>query len=215
MSAHCCDHDASAAQANSPRYRKILWFALVVNLAMFAIEIAAGLRSGSVSLLADAIDFFGDAANYAVSLLVLSMALAWRARAALLKSASMLAFGVFVLGRAGWSATQGGAPEALTMGAVVLLALIANVSVAAMLYAWREGDANMRSVWLCSRNDAIGNLAVMLAALGVFGTGSAWPDLAVAAVMGSLAIWGGWSVMQQARAELKSAAHATTGPGLR
>jgi Co/Zn/Cd efflux system component len=196
MSAHCSDHGASAAQANSPRYRKILWFALVVNLAMFAIEIAAGLRSGSISLLADAIDFFGDAANYAVSLLVLSMSLAWRARAALLKSASMLAFGVFVLGRAGWAATQGGAPEPLTMGAVGLLALITNVSVAAMLYAWREGDANMRSVWLCSRNDAIGNLAVMLAALGVFGTGSAWPDLTVAAVMGSLAIWGGWSVIQ-------------------
>ena len=215
MSTHCCDHDASASKANSPRYRKILWFALVVNLAMFAIEIAAGLRSGSVSLLADAIDFFGDAANYGVSLAVLSMGLTWRSRAALLKSASMLAFGVFVLGRAGWAATQGGAPEALTMGAVGLLALFANVSVAAMLYAWREGDANMRSVWLCSRNDAIGNLAVILAALGVFGTGSAWPDLAVAAVIGSLAIWGGWSVMQQARAELNSAPHATTSPGLR
>ncbi|MDP3356228.1 MAG: cation transporter [Polaromonas sp.] len=204
MSAHCCDHDATAAQANSPRYRKILWNALVVNLAMFAIEIAAGLRSGSVSLLADAIDFFGDAANYGVSLAVLSMGLAWRSRAALLKSASMLVFGLFVLARAGWAATQGGAPEALTMGAIGLLALVANVLVATLLYAYREGDANMRSVWLCSRNDAIGNLAVMLAALGVFGTGSAWPDLAVAAVMGSLAIWGGWSVMQQARRELRA-----------
>ncbi|MDP1741604.1 MAG: cation transporter [Polaromonas sp.] len=204
MSAHCCDHDATAAQANSPRYRKILWIALVVNLAMFAIEIAAGLRSGSVSLLADAIDFFGDAANYGVSLAVLSMGLAWRSRAALLKSASMLVFGLFVLARAGWAATQGGAPEALTMGAIGLLALVANVLVATLLYAYREGDANMRSVWLCSRNDAIGNLAVMLAALGVFGTGSAWPDLAVAAVMGSLAIWGGWSVMQQARRELRA-----------
>lgn len=204
MSAHCCDHDATAAQANSPRYRKILWIALVVNLAMFAIEIAAGLRSGSVSLLADAIDFFGDAANYGVSLAVLSMGLAWRSRAALLKSASMLVFGLFVLARAGWAATQGGAPEALTMGAIGLLALVANVLVATLLYAYREGDANMRSVWLCSRNDAIGNLTVMLAALGVFGTGSAWPDLAVAAVMGSLAIWGGWSVMQQARRELRA-----------
>jgi Co/Zn/Cd efflux system component len=203
MSAHCCDHDATAAQANSPRYRKILWVALAVNLAMFAIEIAAGFRSGSVSLLADAIDFFGDAANYGVSLAVLSLGLAWRSRAAMLKAASMLAFGVFVLGRAWWAATQGGAPEALTMGAIGLLALVANVLVAALLYAYREGDANMRSVWLCSRNDAIGNLAVMLAALGVFGTGSAWPDLAVAAVMGGLAIWGGWSVMRQARHELR------------
>jgi len=203
MSAHCCDHDATAAQANSPRYRKILWVALAVNLAMFAIEIAAGFRSGSVSLLADAIDFFGDAANYGVSLAVLSLGLTWRSRAAMLKATSMLAFGVFVLGRAGWVATEGGTPEALTMGAIGLLALTANVLVAALLYAYREGDANMRSVWLCSRNDAIGNLAVMLAALGVFGTGSAWPDLAVAAVMGSLAIWGGWSVMRQARHELR------------
>lgn len=203
MSAHCCDHDATTAQANSPRYRKILWFALVVNLAMFAIEIAAGFRSGSVSLLADAIDFFGDAANYGVSLAVLSLGLAWRSRAALLKASSMVAFGVFVLGRAWWAAAQGVAPEALTMGAIGLLALLANVLVAALLYAYREGDANMRSVWLCSRNDAIGNLAVMLAALGVFGTGSAWPDLAVAAVMGCLAIWGGWSVMRQARHELR------------
>jgi Co/Zn/Cd efflux system component len=212
MSAHCCDHDATAAQANSPRYRKILWLALAVNLAMFAIEIAAGFRSGSVSLLADAIDFFGDAANYGVSLAVLSLGLAWRSRAAMLKASSMLAFGVFVLGRSAWVATQGGTPEALTMGAIGLLALLANVLVAALLYAYREGDANMRSVWLCSRNDAIGNLAVMLAALGVFGTGSAWPDLAVAAVMGGLAIWGGWTVMRQAGQELRASRSPRTQP---
>jgi len=204
MSAHCCNHDPEpGAQANSPRYRRILWIALVVNFAMFGIEIGAGFQSGSVSLLADAIDFFGDAANYAVTLAVLSMGLVWRARAALLKAASMLAFGVFVLGRALWVATQGGAPEALTMGAIGLLALVANVGVAALLYAYREGDANMRSVWLCSRNDAIGNVAVMLAALGVFGTGSAWPDLAVAAVLAGLAITGGYSVFRQARQELR------------
>ena len=205
MSAHCCNHDPapSAAQANSPRYRRILWIALAVNLAMFGIEIGAGLQSGSVSLLADAIDFFGDAANYAVTLAVLSMGLVWRARAALLKAASMLGFGVFVLGRAAWVAWHGGTPEALTMGSIGLLALIANVGVAALLYAYREGDANMRSVWLCSRNDAIGNLAVMLAALGVFGTGSAWPDLAVAAVMAGLAITGGYAVFKQARQELR------------
>ncbi|MES2953847.1 MAG: cation transporter [Pseudomonadota bacterium] len=210
MSAHCCNHDPApnAAQANSPRYRRILWIALAVNLAMFGVEIGAGLQSGSVSLLADAIDFFGDAANYAVTLAVLSMGLVWRARAALLKAASMGLFGVFVLGRALWVATQGGTPEALTMGAIGLLALLANVAVAAMLYAWREGDANMRSVWLCSRNDAIGNLAVMLAALGVFGTQSAWPDLAVAAVMAVLAITGGYSVFRQARQELRWDRHA-------
>ncbi|MDO8276875.1 MAG: cation transporter [Burkholderiaceae bacterium] len=206
MSAHCCHHDpeAGATQASSPRYRRILWIALIVNFAMFGIEIGAGFHSGSVSLLADAIDFFGDAANYAVTLAVLSMGLVWRARAALLKAASMLAFGLFVLGRALWVATQGGTPEALTMGSIGLLALLANVGVASLLYAYREGDANMRSVWLCSRNDAIGNLAVMLAALGVFGTGSAWPDLAVAAVMAGLAITGGYSVARQARQELRA-----------
>ncbi len=206
MSAHCHHdhhHDADTDAANSPRYRKILWIALVVNFAMFAVEIGAGFQSGSVSLLADAIDFFGDAANYGVTLAVLSMGLVWRARAALLKAASMAGFGVFVLGRALWVATQGTAPEALTMGAIGLLALVANVAVAALLYAYREGDANMRSVWLCSRNDAIGNVAVMLAALGVFGTGSAWPDLAVATAMAALAITGAFSVFRQARGELR------------
>lgn len=204
MSAHCCNHDpAPDARANSPRYRRILWVALALNLVMFAIEIGAGLRSGSTSLLADAIDFFGDAANYGVTLCVLSMGLVWRARAALLKASSMLMFGVFVAARTVWMLALGGTPEALTMGAVGLLALLVNGGVALMLYAYREGDANMRSVWLCSRNDALGNLAVMLAAFGVFGTGSAWPDLAVAAVMAGLAMTSGWAVLGQATRELK------------
>jgi Co/Zn/Cd efflux system component len=203
MSAHCNHHhaDAPTAAAN-PRYRRVLWWALIVNAAMFAIEIAAGVQSGSVSLLADAIDFLGDAANYAVSLLVLGMALAWRARAAMLKGASMLLFGLFVAGRAVWAFAYGTPPEAITMGLVGLLALAANVGVAVALYAWREGDANMRSVWLCTRNDALGNLAVMAAALGVFGTGSAWPDLAVAAIMAGLAITAGVTVLREARREL-------------
>ena len=186
-----------------PAYRRILWIALLLNAAMFGIEIAGSWASGSASLLADAIDFFGDAANYALSLAVLSMALAWRARAALLKGASMLVFGVFVAGRAVWALTQGGTPDALTMGTIGSLALLSNLGVAALLYAYRDGDANMPSVWLCTRNDALGNVAVMLAALGVFGSGSAWPDLAVAAVMAGLAITGGWSVVRQARSELK------------
>ena len=204
MSAHC-EHTHNDKQANSPRYRKILWVALIINLAMFAIEIGAGLKSGSTSLLADAIDFFGDAANYGVSLAVLSAGVVLRARAALLKGACMMAFGVFVLARAAWMFNQGGTPEALTMGSVGLLALIANVAVATMLYAYREGDANMRSVWLCSRNDAIGNIAVMLAALGVLGTGSAWPDLLVASGMAVLALMGGWSVIKQALSEITDA----------
>lgn len=203
MSANCChhDHDHNATPAG-PGYRRVLWLALIVNAVMFAIEIIAGVQSGSVSLLADAIDFFGDAANYAVSLLVLGMALRWRARAALLKGASMLLFGLFVGGRAAWSLLQGVPPEAITMGAVGTLALLANVGVAVALYAYREGDANMRSVWLCTRNDALGNLAVMAAAVGVFGTGAAWPDLVVAAVMASLAITAGATVLRDARREL-------------
>ena len=202
MSAQCEHHHADDKNANSPRYRKILWAALVINLAMFAVEIGAGFKSGSTSLLADAIDFFGDAANYGVSLAVLSAGVMLRARAALLKGVCMIAFGLLVLGRAAWMFNQGGTPEALTMGSIGLLALVANVAVAAMLYAYREGDANMRSVWLCSRNDAIGNIAVMLAAVAVLGTGSAWPDLAVAAGMAVLALLGGWSVINQARGEI-------------
>jgi len=199
-------HGAHASAPTTPAYRRVLWIALVINAAMFVIELVGGLGSGSVSLLADAIDFFGDAANYGVSLFVLGMAATTRARAALFKGFTMAAFGVFVLGKAAYGATSGHVPEPATMGAIGALALVANVTVAVMLYAWREGDANMRSVWLCSRNDAIGNVAVMLAALGVFGTGSGWPDVAVAAVMGGLALVAARSVIAQARIELKPVA---------
>ncbi len=209
MSAHChSDCASSAAPSQNPAYRKALWVALAVNAAMFAVELGAGLQSGSVSLLADSIDFFGDAANYGVSLAVLGLAAAWRSRAALLKAVCMAAFGVFVLARAGWVAWHINAAQtdslAGTMGTVGLLALAANVGVALLLFRWRDGDANMRSVWLCTRNDAIGNIAVMGAALGVLGTGTRWPDLAVAAAMAVLALSGGVSVARQALRELRS-----------
>lgn len=202
MSAHCC---APAKTAVDPKYRRVLWIALAVNAAMFAAELLAAVSSGSVSLLADSIDFFGDAANYALSLAVLGMALQARARAALVKAMCMGAFGVFVLGRAAWAVSTGAAPDALTMGVVGSIALAANVGVALLLYRHRTGDANMRSAWICSRNDAVGNIAVMLAALGVFGTGTAWPDLAVAALMATLAITGAATVLRQARGELRAA----------
>jgi Co/Zn/Cd efflux system component len=207
MSAHCHDNACEAGADTSPRYRRILWIALLVNALMFFIEIGASIASGSSALLADAIDFFGDAANYGVSLAVLSMGLVWRARAAIFKALSMGVFGVAVLVKVAWSVAQGGAPEPLTMGAVGALALLANLSVAALLYAYREGDANMRSVWLCTRNDAIGNIAVMLAALGVLGTGTIWPDVAVATLMATLALSAAWTVLRQARGELQDAAH--------
>ena len=201
--ADCCNAACSTQVAVSPRYRRALWIALWVNAAMFGVEIVGGVMADSVSLLADAVDFAGDAANYGLSLAVLAMGLVWRARAALVKGLSMGAYGVFVLGKASWSAFSGGVPEAMTMGGVAFVALLANAGVAALLYAYREGDANMRSVWLCSRNDALGNVAVMLAAVGVFGTGQGWPDLAVAAIMGLLALSAARSVIAQARDELR------------
>ncbi|MFC5301827.1 cation transporter [Azospira restricta] len=206
MSACCAGECSSAKAVASPRFRKALWVALAINALMFLDEIVGGLHPGSMSLLADAVDFAGDAANYGLSLAVLSLGLLWRACAALIKGLTMGADGFFVLGKTGWAAMSGIPPEPVTMGAIALLALIANVSVAAMLYGYREGDANLRSVWLCSRNDAIVNVAVGLAALGVLRTGTAWPDLLVAVVVAALALSAGWSVVRQARGEIAAQA---------
>jgi Co/Zn/Cd efflux system component len=172
---------------------------------MFAVEVAAGAAAGSVALWADSLDFLGDAATYAVSLAVAGMALAWRARAAFAKGALISAFGLLVIGAAILRAVSGAPPHAMTMGLVAALALIVNLGVAALLYRFRAGDANMRSVWICTRNDAIGNLAVGAAALGVFGTGGAWPDFAVAAIMAGLALTGGAEIMRRALRELAPA----------
>jgi len=204
MSDQCCSC-ASEKSAVDPRYRRVLWIALALNALMFAVELVASWQSGSVSLMADSIDFFGDAANYALSLAVLGMAMSARSKAALFKAACMGAFGVFVIGKALWNLHSGTVPEPATMGVVGVAALLVNGGVAWMLYAFRTGDANMRSVWICSRNDALGNLAVMLAALGVLGTGTAWPDLLVAAAMGGLALTGAFTVLTHARRELQSA----------
>ncbi|HLM14178.1 MAG TPA: cation transporter [Reyranella sp.] len=201
MSAHCCGHSHEHASA-SPTYRRILWAALAVNLAMFAIEIGAGLAARSTSLLADSLDFLGDGANYGVSLFVLSMALQWRARASLLKAATMGLFGLWVAGTTVQHALAGTVPAAPVMGVVGALALAANLAVAALLYRWREGDSNMRSVWICTRNDAIGNLAVLAAAVGVLSLGTGWPDYIVAAIMSGLALTGAVQVTRQALAEL-------------
>ena len=200
----CCGHCAGDDASQTPRYRRVLWTVLAINAAMFAVEIGAGIVAGSASLQADALDFLGDAANYALSLFVVGMALRYRASAALAKGATMGLFGLWVLGITAWHVWQGTLPQAETMGMVGVTALIANGASFALLWAYRSGDANMRSAWICTRNDVLGNLAVLLAAAGVFGTGTGWPDTAVAVIMAGLALQGSWVVLRQALAELRS-----------
>lgn len=203
MAGTCCDSTAGTKSNNDPRWRLALWIALVVNLGMFAVEMAAGATADSRALMADALDFFGDAANYAISLAVASLALVWRARAALLKGLTLALLGLWVLGSSAYAALVGTSPHAETMGIIGSLALVANFGVALLLYRFRVGDANMRSVWICSRNDAIGNVAVVAAAFGVFGTGTAWPDLIVATILGLLGLSGGIQIVLEARRELQ------------
>ena len=201
MSAHCCNTEPPA----SDNARRLLWIALAINGGMFVTEIVAGAVAGSVSLQADALDFLGDSFNYAISLAVIGFALTWRARAALFKGLTMAALGLWVIGAAAWHVIVGRVPEPFVMGVVGSLALVANAGIAVLLYRFRGSEANLRSAWICSRNDVIGNLAVLLAALGVFGTGSYWPDVAVATVMAGLALQGSAIVIRQSLTELSTA----------
>ena len=204
MAADCCAPppvEVDPHQRNA--CRRILWTALVINGAMFLVEIGAGLAAGSASLQADALDFFGDAANFAISLFVVGMALRYRATAAMVKGLTMGTFGLWIIGTVFWHALNGTLPSAVTMGAVGVTALIANGVSFTLLWTHRQGDANMRSAWICTRNDVLGNLAVLLAALGVFGTGTGWPDVIVAAIMAMLALQGSATVARHALAELR------------
>lgn len=196
---HACATDGHAADAG---FRRVLWVALIVNAAMFVVEVVAGWIAGSVSLEADALDFFGDAANYAITLMVLPLGSIARTRAALFKAASMGAFGLWVVVDAVHHLIAGAPPEPFVMGPVALAALAANVTVAVLLYRHRNGDSNRESVWLCSRNDAIGNIAVFAAAGGVLMTGNPWPDILVAVVIASLNIAAAAKVVRRARGEL-------------
>jgi Co/Zn/Cd efflux system component len=195
-----CSHEPAPVKQNS-KFRTALWIALVINLIMFLVELIGGAYAHSSALWADSLDFFGDAVNYAISLAVLGASLYWRATVALLKGLTMAIFGIVVIVKAGYGYLQGIPPEAITMGAIGVLALVANVIAAVILYAFRDGDANMQSVWLCSRNDALGNIAVIFAAIGVFGTGSLFPDLIVALIMALLGLTGGYRVVKQALRE--------------
>jgi cation diffusion facilitator family transporter len=203
MSVTCCAPQSDGGRRHDdPRWRRVLWIALGLNAAMFVVESVAGYSAQSRALQADALDFLADSANYAISLGVAGMALTWRARAALAKGASLILFGVGVLIAAIWGLANGTRPEPVTMSAVGALALAVNLFVTLMLFRFREGDANMRSVWICSRNDAVNNLLVIGAGFAVLWTGSALPDLLAALFMATLGIIGGWQVVRQARGEL-------------
>jgi len=185
-------------------YRRVLWTVLAINLAGFAVEAVAGVLGNSVSLQADALDFLGDAGNYGIALFVLARSVRWRASAALVKGWVMGLFGFWVLASAAYRTLVLGLPSAAIMGTAGAFALTANLASTALLFRYRVGDSNMRSVWLCSRNDALGNIAVLLAAGAVAWTGTRWPDLAVAAVIAGLAVTASLQVIRQARGELRA-----------
>lgn len=203
-----CEETGRAVETGSPAFRRAVWVVLVLNASMFVVEVLAGQLAGSMALQADALDFAGDSATYGLSLFALTQSLAFRSKAALVKGVSLGLMGVYVLVAALWRTFVDGAPDAVTMGWVGALALSANVVSALLLLRFRDGDANVRSVWLCSRNDAIGNVAVLCAAGIVAYTGTKWADLAVAAIMASLFLSTAASIIRQARGELRAQAAA-------
>ena len=199
---HNHDHDEVAVfDGMSDDYRRRLLAVIAINAAMFLVEMIAGSLSGSQALKADALDFFADSLTYGASLAVIGMALRTRSLVALAKGASLFLMGAWVIGTTVWRVFFTVVPEAPVMGAVGVLALIANVASVVILMRYKDGDANIRSVWLCSRNDAIGNVAVMVAALGVWGTATGWPDVIVAAIMGGLFFTSSVGILRQAWAE--------------
>lgn len=204
MGAHCHDH-GERFDGLTPGFRRALWAVIAINGLMFLVELTAGALAGSRALQADALDFLADTATYAISLCVLGLSLRARATAALVKGLSLGAMGLWVLGATVYQVLALGLPRAEVMGAVGVLALAANLGSVLLLLRYKDGDANVRSVWLCSRNDAISNIAVMLAALGVWLSGTAWPDLIVAAVMATIFLWSALLIVRQALGELRYA----------
>ena len=193
----CCGH-GTTFEGLSPSYQRRLWAVIAINTAMFAVEMTAGQMAGSQALKADALDFFADAVTYGISLAVIGASLRVRATAAMAKGVSLLLMGLWVFGSTLYAVFVAGLPQAPVMGAIGFLALLANLASVGLLVAYKDGDANVRSVWLCSRNDAIGNTAVMIAALGVWGTATAWPDLIVAALMAGLFLTSATQILLQA-----------------
>lgn len=196
----CCSHE-SKFDGTSKGFKYALWAVIAINGTMFLLEMAAGANAGSQALKADALDFLGDTITYAISLIVIGMSLKVRATAALVKGVSLAVMGLWVFGMTAYQVLILGVPTATIMGGVGLLALVANLLSILILMRYTDGDANVRSVWLCSRNDAIGNVAVMLAAGGVYLTQAAWPDLIVAGLMASLFLWSSFQIIKQAMYE--------------
>ena len=200
----CHDHCDSSGQPNvSGAYRKVLWICLIANAVMFVAQMIASYAAHSVSLLANSADFFSDAANYGISLYVLDQSLRQRAKASLFKGISLGLVGLWVAFETLHHALQPELPKPLIMAVISIVALAVNVGCAVLLYKYRGGDSNRESVWICSRNDAIGNIAVMIAAAGVFASSTIWPDIIVAAIFGWLAVSGAWRIIQSAKKELK------------
>jgi len=199
----CCGNETSF-EGLSQDYKRRLWAVIAINATMFAIEMVAGHLAGSQALQADALDFFGDTLTYALSMAVIGASLRVRASAALIKGVSLLAMGLWVFGSTVYTVFVLGVPQASIMGAIGFLALAANLASVLLLVKYKDGDANVRSVWLCSRNDAIGNVAVMLAALGVWGTQTGWPDVIVAALMAGLFTWSAVQILRQGLGEWRS-----------
>jgi cation diffusion facilitator family transporter len=204
MSAHC--HHETQFDGISADYKRRLWMVIAINAIMFVVEVLAGAFADSQALRADALDFLGDAATYSLSLAVIGAPARTRANAALLKGLSLGVMAIWVLGSTIYQVFILGVPKAEVMGAIGALALAANIASVLLLMRYAQGDANVRSVWLCSRNDAIGNVAVMVAALAVWGTTTAWPDLIVAAIMASLFFWSSVQIVRQSRGELQNIA---------
>jgi Co/Zn/Cd efflux system component len=210
MSDSCCGANVRF-DGLDPRYKRVLWTVIAINAAMFVVEIAAGHVAGSQALQADALDFLGDTLTYGLSLAVIGRSVQARSYAALFKGVSLTVMGLWVFGSTLYHVLVLGVPRAEIMGVIGLLALAANVASVLLLLRYKDGDANVRSVWLCSRNDAIGNVAVMGAALAVWGTTSAWPDLVVAAIMAGLFLWSSAQILRQGWNEYRGGAVSAMG----
>lgn len=200
----CCDHIAKF-DGLSADYKRRLWAVVAINAVMFGVEMSAGQAAGSQALQADALDFLADAATYGLSLAVIGTALSVRAWAAFAKGISLLFMGLFVFGSTAYQFLFLDLPIAPLMGGIAIMALAANLISVLLLAKYKDGDANVRSVWLCSRNDAVGNIAVMFAALAVWITQSAWPDLIVACLMAGLFLSSAWQILRQSVQELRQA----------